>query len=102
MKFLVQLTIPNEPFNTYVREGVAGAKIGRVMEETKPEAAYFTATPDGTRGGVLIYDMKDASEIPAKFEPWFLTFNAKINTTPTMTPEDLGKSGLDALGKKWS
>jgi len=102
MKFIVQLTIPNEPFNTYVREGVAGAKMGRVMEETKPVSAYFTATPGGTRGGVLVYEMKDGSDIPALAEPWFLQFNATMTITPAMTPEELGKAGLDALGKKWS
>jgi hypothetical protein len=102
MKFVVQLTMPNEPFNSYIKEGTAGSKIGRVMEETKPESAYFTATPDGTRGGILIYNLENASEIPAMAEPWFIQFNAKLQFTPCMTPEDLGKAGLDDLGKKWA
>jgi len=42
-----------------------------------------------------------ASDIPALAEPWFLQFDADVEMRIAMTPEDLGKSGLDALGKTW-
>jgi len=35
-------------------------------------------------------------------EPWFLTFNAHVEFRVAMTPEDLGRANLDALGKKWA
>jgi hypothetical protein len=101
MKFVVEIMIPNEPFNTFVREGTAGQKIRRVLEETRPEAIYFT-TQDHHRGGVAIYNLNDASQIPGIAEPWFLSFDATMDARPCMTPEDLGKSGLDQIGKKWS
>jgi hypothetical protein len=56
---------------------------------------------DGNRGGYLIVNLNDASEIPKYAEPWFLTFDAKIEAQVAMTPEDLAKGGLDQLGKKW-
>jgi hypothetical protein len=35
-------------------------------------------------------------------EPWFLTFNAQVEFRVAMTPEDLARSNLEALGKKWA
>ena len=40
--------------------------------------------------------------MPAFAEPWFLTFNADVEIRAVMTPDDLKRGGLDALGKKWS
>jgi hypothetical protein len=94
------ISIPNEPFNTFVRDGSAGQKLGRILDEVKPEAIYFTEK-DGARGGFMIVDLSDPSMIPALAEPWFLTFNAQVKFRIVMTPADLQKAGLDDLGKKW-
>lgn len=42
-----------------------------------------------------------ALKIPAVSEPWFLAFNADVEFRIVMTPEDLRKSGLADVGKKW-
>jgi hypothetical protein len=97
----MKLSMPAEPFNMYVKDGTIGARMGKIMEETKPEAAYFTAM-DGHRGGIMVVHMDNTSQIPSFAEPWFIMFNANVEFHPTMTPEDLGKAGLEALGKKWS
>jgi hypothetical protein len=96
----MEFSLPLEKFNAAVLDGSAGEKMGRILAELKPEAAYFTAV-DGKRGGYLIVDLKNASEIPKYAEPWFLYFDATVEFHPAMTPEDLQKSGLDKLGKKW-
>ena len=101
MRMLLQVRIPHEQFNAAVRDGSAGAKLSRILEETKPESVYFLER-NGERGAVMIVDVPDASKIPTFAEPWFLTFNASIEFHPVMTPEDLKQSGLDAIGKKWS
>jgi hypothetical protein len=100
MRMMLTASIPNEPFNTLVRENKAGQVIGRILEELKPEAVYFTEQ-DGTRGAVLIIDVADPSRIPFFAEPFFLQFNADCRFRIVMTPTDLGKAGLDDLGKKW-
>ena len=100
MKFIVHVSLPAQPFNEAVRDGSAGKKLARIMEETKPEAAYF-AGKDGHRGGYLIFDIKEASEIPRIAEPWFLNFEASVEFMPVMTPEDLKTADLEMLGKKW-
>jgi hypothetical protein len=48
-----------------------------------------------------VVDLKDPSDIPRLAEPWFLTFNATVEIQPAMTPEDLGRAGLEELGKIW-
>jgi hypothetical protein len=97
---IMNVSIPNEPFNTMVRKGSAGKTIQKILEAIKPEAAYFSEQ-NGHRGAVLIVDMKDASAIPALAEPWFLSFNADCNFRIAMTPEDLARSGLDKIAKSW-
>ena len=100
MRFLLHISLPVDKFNQAVRDGTVGEKMRRILEETKPEAAYFCAK-DGKRGGILIVNMSDASEIPRFAEPWFLLFDATVEFLPTMTPQDLQRAGLDQLGKQW-
>ena len=100
MKFVMQVTLPAKKFNEAALDGTAGAKLGRILEEIKPEAAYFCAQ-NGKRGGFFIINMKDSSEMPKFAEPWFLAFDASVEFLPAMTPEDLKNAGVDAIAKKW-
>jgi hypothetical protein len=72
----------------------------QILDDAKPEAAYF-GERDGRRGGILIVDVATPSDVPRLAEPWFLNFNAEVKFRVVMTPEDLAKANLDALGKKW-
>jgi hypothetical protein len=101
MRVILHVQLPHEPFNTYVRDGSAAAKMKRILDELKPEAAYFTEF-DGRRSGLLVIQLNDSSQIPSVAEPWFLTFNADCHLHPAMSAEDLAKSGLESLGKKWA
>jgi hypothetical protein len=98
---LLHLRFPLEPFNSAVRDGSVGAKIQKILETIKPEAAYFSEN-DGCRGGTLVVDVKEPSDVPFFAEPWFLTFNAEAKFRIAITPEDLGKSNLESLAKMWS
>jgi hypothetical protein len=98
---LLDVSIPHEPFNSLVRKGIVGKKLNDVLDALKPEAVYFTER-DGKRGCIMIVEMADPSKIPALAEPWFLAFNADVKFRIAMTPDDLKKSGLDAIGKKWA
>jgi hypothetical protein len=61
---------------------------------------YFSET-NGKRGGIFVVDLADPSQIPALAEPFFLTFGATVKFRVCMTPEDLARSNLDELGKKY-
>lgn len=101
MRMLMQVKIPHREFNEAVKDGSIGGIIKRILDESKPEAVYFTEY-DGQRGAIMIVDIPDPSKVPGLAEPWFLSFNADVQFHIVMSPEDLGRAELDALGKKWA
>jgi hypothetical protein len=101
MRMLVHVKFPPEPFNKEVRNGTIGKTIERIFAETKPEAVYFTEY-DGRRGVVMLVDVADPTKVPVIAEPWFLAFDAEVTFHVVMSKEELGRAGLDALGKKWA
>lgn len=101
MKMLLTVEMPHEPFNTLVRNGSAGQMLGKIMDDIKPEMAYFTEQ-DGKRCGIFVINVKSSSDIPSFSEPFFLVFHADCKFRILMSPEELKKSGLDELGKKWA
>ena len=101
MRMLLSVKIPHAEFNQAVRDGTVGRKVRRILEDTKPEAVYFTEQ-NGQRGAILIIDLPDPSKVPAFAEPWFLAFNANVEFHIVMTPDELQRAGLEGLGKKWA
>jgi hypothetical protein len=97
---MMNVKFPHGPFNEAVRDGSVGDKIKRILDAAKPEAVYFTEQ-GGRRSALLIVNLPDASKIPALAEPWFLQFEADVEFRPAMTPADLQKAGLEAIGTKW-
>jgi hypothetical protein len=100
MRMLMNVIFPTEPFNDAIRDGSVGPKIQKILAFIKPEAVYFTEQ-NGARGAVLAVDVKDASQIPALAEPWFLIFDADVEFRIAMTPDDLVRADLEAIGRKW-
>src|SRR5437773_10262798 len=89
MRMMLQLSIPVEAGNQAAGKGTLGAPFERIWAELKPEAAYFTATAHGERGGFIVFDLKDTSQIPAIVEPFFLMYNARLKISPVMNAQDL-------------
>ncbi|MDQ6783926.1 MAG: panthothenate synthetase [Actinomycetota bacterium] len=94
MKFIVEVAFPPEPFNTYVRKGTAGAKIGEVFGAIKPEVLYFTDNGVG-RGALMIVEMDSASQLPHVTEPLMLNFNASVHYQVAIAPSELQSAGLE-------
>ena len=103
MRFLMKISWDIEAGNAIVRAGKLGEVVQSILAEQKPEAAYFTAE-HGHRGGILVVNIADVSQIPALAEPWFLTANAKVEFIPAMTPEHLAKAApsVAAAVKKYA
>ena len=100
MRFLVKVSLPVEAGNDAAKKGFD--VIPSILEEQKPEAAYFLAT-GGQRTALLFVNMDDPSELPKIAEPWFLAFNASIEVTPAMVAEDLQKAeaSIEAAVQKY-
>ena len=100
MRMLLKVQLPHDTFHAAVKDGTADQKMKAILDETKPEAVYFTEM-QGHRTAIMIVEIENPSRVPALAEPWFLTFNADVEFHIVMRPEDLQKAGLDTLGKKW-
>jgi hypothetical protein len=91
MRFLLRVSFPVEAGNASARKD--GFKtIQAILEEQKPEAAYFL-TQDGKRTGLLILNLERASQMAEFAEPWFLALNAEAWWSPVMVPSDLQAAG---------
>lgn len=103
MRVLMTVCLPVETANDMAMGGMLGKKIKEILDEQKPEAAYFT-TEDGMRTGMFFLNLKDSSEIPRYAEPWFLAFDAYVDFKPVMSPADLQKAEkhIKAAAKKHS
>ncbi len=91
MRCLLKVSIPVDTGNAAIADGSMPKTIESILNEFKPEAAYF-AEENGQRTGYIFLDLKDPSQIPAISEPWFLAFNAQVGLHPAMNIDDLKKA----------
>ena len=102
MRMMLLVTFPTAQFNALWRKGEVGAKIRQIVADTKPEAIYFGKETDGQRGAVVIVDVPTALDLPRVTEPWYLTFDAVVQTSVCMTAEDVAKVDYESVAKKYA
>ena len=95
MRTLLKVTLDVEASNQAIMDGTLPKIIGDTTERIHPEASYFF-TQDGCRTCMMVFDLKDPSDIPVIAETFFLNLNAKVEFTPVMNADEL-KKGLS----KW-
>ncbi|PZT68985.1 hypothetical protein DN402_16535 [Streptomyces sp. SW4] len=95
MRVLLKATLDTEKGNEAIRNGTMPGMIKGVVERLHPEAAYFGAI-GGRRTALLVFDMKDSSELPPVGETFFMETNAEVEVCPIMNADDLEK-GLSQL-----
>ncbi|MDE2570982.1 MAG: hypothetical protein KGM44_00475 [bacterium] len=92
MRTLLKITIDAEPGSRALRDGSLPKAIQSTIERLKPEATYFLPS-GGKRTALIVFDLKDSSEIPSISEPFFAGVNATVEFSPVMNFDDL-MSGL--------
>ena len=102
MRCLLKVLIPVDAGNAAISDGSLPKTIASILDDLKPEAAYF-AEDTGKRTGFIFFDLKDPSQIPAVAEPWFLAFNAQVELRPAMNLDDLKKAspGIEKAVKNY-
>ena len=97
MRVMVKFQIPTEYGNDIIRSGKMNQVFDRLMQELKPEAAYFYPEV-GLRAGHLICDLADESKIVHIAEAFWFGLGADAEIVPVMNADDLQK-GLGGIGE---
>jgi hypothetical protein len=96
MRMLLTARMDTETGNQSVTDGTMSKMVQEMVEELRPEAAYFTAT-EGDRCCYMVFEMKESAQMPPMLEPFFHA-GAKVDLRPVMTMDDL-QTGLASLGR---
>jgi hypothetical protein len=59
---MIKFALPVDCSNTTIRTGKLEKVMHQIVEDLKPEAAYFFPT-EGERGGFFVVEMRDSSQI---------------------------------------
>lgn len=91
MRVMIKFSFAADAGNAAIRTGKLEKVMQQIMEDLKPEAAYFYPL-DGDRGGFFIVNMLESSQVAEIAERFFFGLNAKVELTPVMAPDDLRKA----------
>ena len=97
MRTMVKFTIPTQEANPLVKDGSIGQTMESLMGNLQPEAAYFGPI-EGKRGGFVVINMEEGSDVVTKLEHLWLELGATIELFPVATPDEL-RAGLQNLGQ---
>lgn len=95
---MLKISMDVEAANQALRDGSFQKSIQPVLDQLKPEAAYFS-TEWGKRTAYIVFDLVDPAQIPQIAEPFFQLLKAEIDFKPVMNREDLAK-GLQSWGAR--
>ncbi len=94
MRTLMKISMPVGSGAPNVKDGTIGRILGETTNRLHPEAAYFYPE-HGHRTAIMVFDLKNPSELPIITEPLFTELNATVEMYPVMNADDL-KKGLGA------
>ena len=98
MRIMIKFRFPVEAGNSAIRSGKVEQVFQHIIEDLKPEAAYFFPE-GGERAGLFVVEMQESSQVAEIAERFFFGLNATIEMVPVMAAEDLqkGLSGVQSI-----
>jgi len=102
MRVMVRFAFPTESGNTDIASGKVAKVFQQLIEDLKPEAAYYYPE-GGLRAGHFVVNMDESSEVAGAVERFCFGLNAKIDLVPVMNGDDLHKalSGVGDIAKRY-
>lgn len=102
MKYMVKMEIPNEAGNKALEDPKFGDRMQALLKEMEAEAAFFGIV-NGHRGGFIIVNIDEPSQMVPLFEPLWLWLKVSIEVFPVMLPQDLakGSTAMPGVIKRW-
>jgi hypothetical protein len=88
MRLIYRFSIPVQKGNEAACDGTLAQALKDLVERLKPEAAYFHLV-EGRRGGTIVFNATDQSEMPEINEPLFAKLDAKIDIQPAISLDEL-------------
>ncbi|MEV8405245.1 hypothetical protein AB0R12_05380 [Streptomyces niveus] len=96
MRVLLTVQMDTAKANKAITDRTLPNTMKSVFDRIKPEAAYF-GSQEGMRTAYIVFDLKDASDIPSVAEPFFQDLGAKVAFLPVMNFDDV-RTGLEKFG----
>ena len=102
MRIMIKFAFPVDAGNEAIRSGKMERVFQGILEELKPEAAYFFPRRRKT-SGFFVVEMKKSSQVVEIAERFFFGLNARIDMVPVMAVEDLqkGLSGVQGIIQRY-
>jgi hypothetical protein len=102
MRVMIKFAFPVEAGNAAIRDGKVEKVFTSILEELKPEVAYFFPE-GGERAGLFVVNMTEPSQVAEIGERFFFGLNARIEMVPVVAPEDLrkGLSGIQVIIQRY-
>ncbi|PSW18209.1 hypothetical protein C9I98_17670 [Photobacterium sanctipauli] len=88
MRLIMKFSIPVVKGNEAVSDGSLKVAFQKMVEQLQPEAAYFHLV-DGCRGGTIVFEADEPSQMAVTCEPLFAALNAKIDIQPAISLDEL-------------
>src|SRR6266487_3914999 len=100
MRMMVKFRFPMENGNEVIRTGKMATVMQRIVDELKPEAAYFFPE-GGERAGLFVSVMRESSPVAEVAARFFYRLHASVEMSPVMASEDLekGLTGVEIIVK---
>lgn len=91
MRVMVKFRFPTESGNAALKSGRIAKVLPQIMEDLKPEAAYFYSE-NGIRAGHFIVNMTDSTQILEIGERLWFGLGGEVEAVPVMSAEDIQKA----------